>query len=126
MAFLFSSTTLPAPQNNPLEACPDTPNCVRSSMEFTAEASAAHKAALQVLDKMNAESIVTPSDTEIQAVFKIPIFGFRDDFHVVIEEQAGHQVLVHLRSASRTGHSDLGVNGRRVSRFYGLLTEALN
>ena len=33
--------------------------------------------------------------------------------------------VLHIRSASRVGYSDLGVNARRVERFVGAVHEAL-
>jgi len=53
----------------------------------------------------------------INTVFKA--FIYKDDFIVLIEdEEAGDSTCrVHIRSSSRVGYSDLGVNRRRVKRF---------
>jgi len=39
------------------------------------------------------------------------LFRFVDDIEFLIDTE---QSLIHVRSASRTGHSDFGVNRRRV------------
>ena len=50
----------------------------------------------------------------IAATFESAIFGFVDDFEVRVDETSN---LVHVRSASRVGRSDLGANRKRVVRF---------
>lgn len=43
--------------------------------------------------------------------FRSRFFGFVDDTEFALDEVAG---VVHVRSAARLGHSDFGVNRRRV------------
>lgn len=50
----------------------------------------------------------------LHAVFASRLFGFRDDLELRIDEDAD---LVHVRSASRVGRSDLGANRARVERL---------
>ena len=38
-------------------------------------------------------------------------FGFVDDINVILDTDTN---LIHIRSASRTGHSDFGVNRKRI------------
>ncbi len=38
--------------------------------------------------------------------------GYVDDLEILVDQDAGK---IHVRSASRTGYSDLGVNRRRVA-----------
>lgn len=52
----------------------------------------------------------------IEAVVTTPLFGFKDDFVVRIED-AGDYRIVDARSASRLGKSDLGTNAKRVLRY---------
>lgn len=122
----FSAPQIPgAASDNPLEQCPDTPNCERSSQEFKTTPDQTLEAVLSVLDNMNAESVEKTGDFDIHAVFRIRVFGFRDDVHLALRPHGEDGTMVHIRSASRTGHSDLGVNGRRVNRFYRLLADEL-
>jgi len=50
----------------------------------------------------------------LHAVFASPLFGFRDDLELRIDEDEG---LVHVRSASRVGRSDLGANRARIEHL---------
>ena len=50
----------------------------------------------------------------IAAVFKSGIFGFVDDFELRLDLETRS---LHIRSASRVGRSDLGVNKLRADRF---------
>ncbi|MCH8557422.1 MAG: DUF1499 domain-containing protein [Balneolia bacterium] len=123
---VFSATQIPgASSDNPLEECPDSPNCQRSSQEFKVSPERTLEAVLNVLEKMNAESVEQTGEFEVHAVFRIRIFGFRDDVHLALTPHEDGDTLVHIRSASRTGYSDLGVNGRRVNRFYRMLADEL-
>lgn len=68
---------------------------------------------------MNPEKI-TPNqhDYRIQAVFKV--FLFRDDVTIQLAPSPADQqweTLLHIKSTSRKGYSDLGVNRRRISTF---------
>ncbi len=114
-----------ASDRNPLDACPDSPNCVRSTSEFHVPIDEVRKAVLEVLESMKAESVEESGDDRIHAVFRIAVFGFRDDVDISLEENEDSGTIVHVRSASRTGYSDLGVNSRRVNRFYRWLTQNL-
>ena len=102
--------------NNILPPCPDSPNCVRASYTYDLVPSALADHVMAVFKDMKAESIdIGDADLhEIKAVFKI--MGFRDDVHVmIIPDQQG--AVLYIRSASRVGHSDLGVNKRRVNKI---------
>jgi uncharacterized protein (DUF1499 family) len=72
--------------------------------------------------KMN----VQPSDRSVRTVFRVAFF-FKDDVDVIIvpEGETGGRSALHIRSASRVGKSDLGVNRRRVDRFFQRLEERL-
>ena len=125
---VFSAPQIPgAGSDNPLEKCPESPNCERSSQEFKVSPDRALQAVLSVLGKMNAESVEQTDTFDIHAVFRIRLFGFRDDVHLALRPHGEDDgmVIVHIRSASRTGYSDLGVNGRRVNRFYRMLADEL-
>ncbi|MCC5932857.1 MAG: DUF1499 domain-containing protein [Candidatus Cyclonatronum sp.] len=120
-----TATVPSAGPDNPLEACPESPNCVRSTLEVMAEADRILEAARQTLENMGAESIEETEAGGLHAVFRIAVFGFRDDVHLALSPQPDGGTFVHIRSASRTGYSDLGVNSRRVDRFFRLLTAEL-
>lgn len=54
----------------------------------------------------------------LHAVFKTPIWGFEDDLEARFDREAN---LIHLRSSSRVGYSDRGVNRRRVDSLKRIL-----
>ncbi len=116
------------PENNPLQPCPDSPNCIRISKKLNIEARPLFDTLLRVLADMKAEKIKRDSQTlQTDAVFRIPVFGFRDDVSIRIEsgKNVGQSVL-HLSSRSRVGRGDLGVNRRRVKYFLRILNSYLN
>jgi len=55
--------------------------------------------------------VVTAADTYIHAEFTSAVFRFVDDVEFQIDPDTR---LVHFRSASRVGRSDLGVNRERM------------
>jgi len=113
-----------------LAPCPDKPNCVCS--EFGEDA--AHHIApldysgvpaqkafgelLQIIEELGGE-VVVANDEYIAAVFSSALFGFVDDVEYRLEST---QNRIQIRSASRVGHSDLGVNRKRaeaMTRLFG-------
>ncbi len=104
-----------------LAPCPDTPNCVSSfaddaehrvdPLPLAGEPAAALDRLRAILDAMPRTAVVEAGESYLRAEAASLIFGYVDDLEVLIDEDAGK---IHLRSASRTGYSDLGVNRRRV------------
>ena len=105
-----------------LAPCPDKPNCVCSeSGEDPARYIApldysgvlTEKAwgdILQIIKELGGEILVA-NDEYIAATFSSSLFGFIDDVECRLDTS---QKRIHIRSASRVGHSDLGVNRKRV------------
>lgn len=110
---------------NPLPVCPDTPNCERRTRSFPVDPGVLFGAVQSVLADMGPVKMnVQPSDRSVRTVFRVAFF-FKDDVDVVIvpEGETGGRSALHIRSASRVGKSDLGVNRRRVDRFFQRLEE---
>ncbi len=103
--------------SSPLQTCPDTPNCVHEAHVFHMLPSDLANLIPGVLQNMNAEHIDRGlvDAHEIHAVFKT--WKFRDDMHLAIKLDDYGSSTLYVRSASRTGNSDLGVNKRRVRKF---------
>lgn len=59
-------------------------------------------------------SVSAESENYIACTFLSSIFGFMDDFEIRIDSI---QKVIHIRSASRVGHGDLGVNKKRADLF---------
>ena len=107
-----------------LAPCPSSPNCVSSDasdslhdippLQFemsTAEAWPRVQDAVSALPRIQ---IVKATDVYLHAECKSSLLGFVDDLELQLRPSEG---LVAIRSASRVGYSDLGVNRRRVERL---------
>lgn len=67
---------------------------------------------------------VVPGEGRIEATASTPWFGFKDDVVVRVTADGGG-TKVDVRSASRVGRSDLGVNARRIRAFGDALRRAV-
>jgi uncharacterized protein (DUF1499 family) len=104
-----------------LRPCPGTPNCVCSQatspseqiapLEFTGDAQAAWERLQAVLKALPRTKIVTVDGHSLHATCTSLLFRFVDDVECVLDPAAS---VIHIRSASRLGLSDLGVNRARV------------
>lgn len=103
-----------------LAPCPGRPNCASTRQEggveplpFTSRdgALARLRALLAALPRTR---VVADEDGYLRAEVRSRLFGFVDDLEVLLDE--GEQ-RVHLRSASRVGHWDLGVNRKRLEEI---------
>lgn len=61
----------------------------------------------------------------IEATARTPIFGFRDDVVIRVAEVDG-EVRVDMRSCSRVGSGDFGMNARRIEHYMADLNANLN
>jgi uncharacterized protein (DUF1499 family) len=103
-----------------LRPCPGTPNCVSSeSPDSNAQIApvrfeGAPEAAWEKLRKAVTESggrIVEERDGYLHATFTSRVFRFVDDLEIRMDAA---QSVIHIRSGSRVGKSDFGVNRERV------------
>ena len=107
--------------NGRLSDCPDTPNCVSTQaveatqrMEPIAFAGSAEDAMQRLRDLISNMPRATIRDVDghyLHAEFRSRIFRFVDDVEFLIDAESR---VIHFRSASRVGHSDLGANRRRM------------
>jgi uncharacterized protein (DUF1499 family) len=61
----------------------------------------------------------------VEATARTPIFGFRDDVVIRITQIEAGKVRVDMRSCSRVGSGDFGVNAERIVSFMSDLSESL-
>lgn len=100
-----------------LKACPGTPNCVNSEQgdiePIAFGEQSAEKAWELIQQAIEGEGGIMQSVSEgyLWAIFKTPMLRFTDDVEARIDRDGK---LIHLRSASRVGYSDLGTNRRRL------------
>lgn len=97
-----------------LTPCPSSPNCVSSEASTPDEKKVnplpiVAWAQLPALIAEMGGTVTKQDDTYFAAEFTSSIFKFVDDVEFRLSEDA-----VHVRSASRVGHSDAGVNSVRV------------
>jgi uncharacterized protein (DUF1499 family) len=117
-----------------LSPCPDKPNCVSS--EFPEDSShyipPLHYPASMSEDAMElikeviqgaGGTITAEERAYLSATFTSAFFGFVDDVECR-NDRANH--TMHLRSASRVGHSDFGANRKRVALISSLFNKRVN
>ncbi len=108
--------------NGKLSPCPDSPNCVSSEIDTPEDKkvpvlpSGVWKDLPSIISALGGE-VTKQSDVYLSAEFTSDFFGFVDDveFRRAVDS-------IHVRSASRVGYSDRGVNLARVTA----LREELN
>ncbi|HVO90231.1 MAG TPA: DUF1499 domain-containing protein [Casimicrobiaceae bacterium] len=107
-----------------LRPCPDKPNCVSSQAADSAHAIAPFRydgemgdAMTRLADVVAAQQgavIVSRRAGYLRAEFTSRIMGFVDDVEFTADAPSH---TIHVRSASRLGYSDLGVNRARVENL---------
>lgn len=107
-----------------LPPCPVSPNCVVSQnadadhtidpIVYHVDRNTAKQTLLKVLSVVPRTEVIQQTDDYIHAISKSRIFQFVDDveFYLPMDE-----AVIHIRSASRLGEYDLGVNRRRLEQI---------
>ncbi len=111
-----------------LAPCPSSPNCVSTQAQdeghtiapiryhkSRAEAKEGLKAVIRSLPRTN---LVEEDESYLHYEFTSLLLRFVDDVEFVFDDETK---TVHFRSASRIGHSDLGVNRRRMEEVRSLV-----
>lgn len=105
-----------------LAPCPKSPNCVVSQgqedaehtiapLQYSGERSAAMAHLVDVINSMPRTTIIQQTEDYLYAEFTSQLMGFVDDVEFYFPTS---ESLIHVRSASRLGESDLGANRQRV------------
>ncbi|MDB4409264.1 DUF1499 domain-containing protein [Gammaproteobacteria bacterium] len=108
-----------------LVTCPDKPNCVATEQGSD---TGHYLAPVTLRETAGPDTLTTIRDVIVDmggviqaqqgeymaASFSSPLFGFVDDFEIRVDQGEG---LIHVRSASRVGYGDAGVNRKRVELF---------
>lgn len=106
-----------------LATCPSSPNCVSSQADkadaehyiepiaYSGDAAGAIAQLKAVINGMERTQIIEASDDYIYAEFASSLMGFVDDVEFYADAANG---VIQVRSASRLGQSDLGVNRKRI------------
>lgn len=105
-----------------LAACPASPNCVSSQVAeerhgiapftFSGDPDAAFARLAKLLKNRVDTKIVEAADSYLRVEFRTRFFV--DDGEFLLDRERN---IIHLRSASRIGHSDLGKNRSRIEEI---------
>jgi uncharacterized protein (DUF1499 family) len=113
-----------------LPPCKRSPNCVSSQADrsdaehyiepirFKGTTVQAMVAAKRAVELMERSTIVREESGYLYAEFRSKLLGYVDDLELVFDANAG---VLHVRSASRLGRRDFGVNRARVERLRRLI-----
>lgn len=114
------------PASGRFAPCPESPNCISSQADptdethymaplpYTGTVAATKQKLLALIEALPRTTIVEERDNYLHVEFRSLIFRFVDDVEFYIDEAAG---VVHFRSASRLGYSDMGVNRKRMTEI---------
>jgi uncharacterized protein (DUF1499 family) len=110
-----------------LMPCPKTPNCVSSQahdekhyiepINYSGARQAAHDRLLQIIRSEKRTEILTDQEDYIRVEFTSALFRFVDDVEFYFPKESAGDKVIHVRSASRIGNSDLGANRKRIERI---------
>lgn len=106
-----------------LAPCDGGPHCVSSQSDnesrriepirYTGTRAAAQQAMSKIISGMQNAKIVSEQPGYIHATFTSSLMGFVDDVELLFPNEK----LIHVRSSSRTGYYDFGVNRNRVEEL---------
>ena len=119
---LITSNQANSESEKKLPPCRNSPNCVSSQAEdnkhfiepfevISASPQEAWKALKEAINNQSRMAITHETSDTLHAEATSLVFGFVDDINVILDVDTN---LIHIRSASRTGHSDFGVNRKRI------------
>ena len=106
--------------------CKPTPNCVSSQADPSdqehyiaplAFGGGMHELRLAV-ESMPRATVIREDGNYLYAEYKSALMGYVDDVELLLDESAR---LVQVRSASRLGRSDFGVNRKRIEELRTLI-----
>ena len=116
--------------NGKLQPCPPSPNCVNSMAEddkhftqafyYAGDSMRAWQALTAIIRDMDRTEIISQTGTYLHVEFTSAIFRFVDDAEFLLNPKARK---VEVRSASRMGRSDFGVNDKRLKEIKKLFAE---
>jgi uncharacterized protein (DUF1499 family) len=107
-----------------LPPCLNTPNCVSSQasdkghyiapFKISGDPKLAWEGLRSAILSHNRMIITHETDKTLHAEATSLVLQFIDDIDAILDVDAG---VIHIRSASRIGHSDFGVNRKRIEAF---------
>ena len=109
-----------------LAPCKPTPNCVSSQADPDDKEHYVAPIAFdgtmhelrRAVESMSRATVIREEGNYLYAEYKSALLGYVDDVELLFNEKAR---LVHVRSASRLGRSDFGVNRKRIEELRALI-----
>lgn len=111
-------------RNGKLAELSKKPNCVSSQtthdskkvkpFKYNGDLKEQMSKVQKAISEMSGVEVKQNSDNYLYAVFTTKIMRFKDDVEVYLDDESK---ILHFRSASRVGYSDLGVNRKRYEAF---------
>ncbi len=122
-------------ENGKLKQCPNRPNCVSSQakdeehfiepIRIKATPLEAKNYILKTIDDLKSSKVVVDEDSYIRVEFISKLFRFVDDVEFYFPGNNSKELTIHIRSASRIGYSDLGVNRKRIEKIRGKIKQLI-
>lgn len=110
-----------------LQPCPGSPNCVVSQggdakhtiapLPYKGGRERVFPLFRDLVKTMDRVTLVEEGNNYLRFEFRTRIFGFVDDVEFLFPDEP----VIHVRSASRTGYSDMGVNRKRIESIRQLM-----
>lgn len=125
LGYKSQSGITPGLVNSKLSPCSDKPNCICTEYQ---EDESHYTDAIKITENdpiiltqiienaiQKTGGIITSKKPDyFSATYTSSLFRYIDDFEIRIDNE---KKLIHIRSASRVGHSDMGMNLKRIEKF---------
>ena len=108
--------------NNILGACPNSNNCVFESWKVT-NADESFKELIDIMKNTPRIKIINIKEDYLHALATSRVMKFIDDIEIKKSEKGN---ILEVKSKSRTGFYDLGVNKRRINTLHFRLIDIYN
>ena len=107
-----------------LAPCPKSPNCVSTQvsdkkriikpLKYNSTLKEAKLNILDIIESLKRTKIINETENYIHVEFRTRTFKFVDDVEFYFDDT---EKIIHFRSASRVGWSDMGVNRKRMEKI---------
>ena len=122
--FLFLENDFSIKKNNPLEPCPSSPNCVSTfakkkrkklpPLKLNIQVREDKAAMKKIIANLPRTKLIEERDDYLHFEFVTKLGKFTDDVEFYFDKK---NKLIHFRSASQKGWSDMAANKRRMKKI---------
>lgn len=123
--------TLGVQSQNSLGQCPDSPNCVSSAdpreshnvapLQLSGDIASSWTGLRAKVEQLEGTVVMKSDERYLHAESTSSLMRYVDDLELLLDPATGR---VDVRSASRVGYGDMGVNAARVEALRNLLSDA--